>query len=77
MNSNSEMDELRTRIASFAKRTLRREVMGVHQLHRAQSITAALLSLQTTNKISMRRISAFLQREDSYALPKQQRHLTR
>ena len=75
MNSNSEMDELRTRIASFAKRTLRREVMEYINYTERKAFTQHFEPTDDEQNL-YERISAFLQREDSYALPKQQRHLT-
>ena len=75
MNSNSEMDELRARIASFAKRTLRREVMEYINYTERKAFTQHFEPTDDEQNL-YERISAFLQREDSYALPKQQRHLT-
>ena len=75
MSNNSEMDELRTRIASFAKRTLRREVMEYINYTERKAFTQHFEPTDDEQNL-YERISAFLQREDSYALPKQQRHLT-
>ncbi|HDR9202723.1 TPA: DEAD/DEAH box helicase family protein [Burkholderia vietnamiensis] len=75
MNSNAGMDELRARLASFAKRTLRREVLEYIKYTERKALTQPFEPTDDEQSL-YERISAFLQREDSYALPKQQRHLT-
>nr|WP_284504254.1 SNF2-related protein [Caballeronia sp. ATUFL_F1_KS4A] len=75
MNSSTGMDELRTRLASFAKRTLRRDVLEYIKYTERKALTQPFEPTDDEQSL-YERISAFLQREDSYALPKQQRHLT-
>lgn len=75
MNSSTGMDELRERLASFAKRTLRRDVLEYIQYTERKALTQPFNPTDAEQAL-YERISAFLQKEDSYALPKQQRHLT-
>lgn len=75
MNSGAGMDELRARLASFAKRTLRRDVLEYIKYTERKALTQPFEPTDDEQSL-YERISAFLQREDSYALPKQQRHLT-
>ncbi|WP_164284338.1 SNF2-related protein [Stenotrophomonas maltophilia] len=75
MNSGTGMDELRERIASFAKRTLRRDVLEYIKFTERKALTQPFNPTDDEQAL-YERISAFLQKEDSYALPKQQRHLT-
>jgi len=73
--SNAGMDELRERLAGFAKRTLRRDVLEYIKYTERKALTQPFDPTDDEQSL-YERISAFLQREDSYALPKQQRHLT-
>ncbi|MFA5702658.1 MAG: SNF2-related protein [Advenella sp.] len=75
MNSSAGLDELRERIASFAKRTLRRDVLEYIKYTERKALTQPFNPTDDEQAL-YERISAFLQKEDSYALPKQQRHLT-
>lgn len=75
MNSDSSMDELRERLASFTKRTLRRDVLEYIKYTERKALTQPFEPTDDEQSL-YERISGFLQREDSYALPKQQRHLT-
>ncbi|KGS91819.1 DEAD/DEAH box helicase family protein [Burkholderia pseudomallei] len=75
MNSGADTDELRARLASFAKRTLRREVLEYIKYTERKALTQPFEPTDDEQSL-YERISAFLQREDSYALPKRQRHLT-
>lgn len=75
MNSSTGMDELRARLASFAKRTLRRDVLEYIKYTERKALTQPFEPTDDEQSL-YERISAFLQREDSYALPKRQRHLT-
>ena len=75
MNSGAGMDELRARLTSFAKRTLRRDVLEYIKYTERKALTQPFEPTDDEQSL-YERISAFLQREDSYALPKQQRHLT-
>lgn len=75
MNSGTGLDELRERLVSFAKRTLRRDVLEYIQYTERKALTQPFNPTDDEQAL-YERISAFLQKEDSYALPKQQRHLT-
>ena len=75
MNSATGMDQLRTRLASFAKRTLRRDVLEYINYTERKALTQPFDPTDDEQSL-YERISTFLQREDSYALPKRQRHLT-
>lgn len=75
MNSATGVDELRTRLASFAKRTLRRDVLEYIKYTERKALTQPFDPTDDEQSL-YERISTFLQREDSYALPKRQRHLT-
>jgi len=75
INSGTGLDELRARLASFAKRTLRRDVLEYIKYTERKALTQPFNPTDDEQAL-YERISAFLQKEDSYALPKQQRHLT-
>ena len=75
MNSGTGLDELRERLSSFAKRTLRRDVLEYIKYTERKALTQPFNPTDDEQAL-YERISAFLQKEDSYALPKQQRHLT-
>lgn len=75
MNSGTGLDDLRARLASFAKRTLRRDVLEYIKYTERKALTQPFNPTDDEQAL-YERISAFLQKEDSYALPKQQRHLT-
>lgn len=75
MNGSSGLDELRERLASFAKRTLRRDVLEYIRYTERKALTQPFNPTDDEQAL-YERISAFLQKEDSYALPRQQRHLT-
>lgn len=75
MNNGAGLDELRTRLATFTKRTLRRDVLEYVKYTERKALTQPFNPTNDEQSL-YDRISTFLQREDSYALPKQQRHLT-
>jgi len=75
INSASGQDELRERLARFAKRTLRRDVLEYVKYTERKALTQPFNPTDDEQAL-YERISAFLQNEDSYALPQQQRHLT-
>ena len=75
MNSRRDLEELRDRISSFAKRTLRRDVLEYIKYTERKAITQPFNPTDDEQAL-YERITAFLQKEESYALPKQQRHLT-
>lgn len=75
MNSRTGLEELRERLASFAKRTLRRDVLEYIKYTERKALTQPFNPTDDEQAL-YERISAFLQKENSYALPRQQRHLT-
>ncbi len=75
VSSGTGLDELRKRLATFAKRTLRRDVLEYIKYTERKALTQPFNPTDDEQAL-YERISAFLQKEDSYALPKQQRHLT-
>lgn len=75
VNNGGDLTELRERLASFAKRTLRRDVLEYIKYTERKALTQPFNPTDDEQAL-YERISAFLQKESSYALPKQQRHLT-
>lgn len=75
VNNGGDLDGLRQRMASFAKRTLRRDVLEYIQYTERKTLTQPFEPTDAEQTL-YERISAFLQNDDSYALPRQQRHLT-
>ncbi|KXJ63868.1 ATP-dependent helicase [Achromobacter xylosoxidans] len=75
MSIGTGLDELRERLASFAKRTLRRDVLEYIKYTERKALTQPFNPTDDEQAL-YERISAFLQKENSYALPSQQRHLT-
>lgn len=75
IHGESDTDELKQRLAGFAKRTLRSQVLEYVRYTKRQAITQPFKPTDQEQEL-YERISAFLQREISFALPKRQRHLT-
>ena len=75
IHGESDTDELKQRLAGFAKRTLRSQVLEYVQYTKRQAVTQPFKPTDAEQDL-YERISAFLQREISFALPKRQRHLT-
>jgi ERCC4-related helicase len=75
VNSATSLDDLRARITSFSKRTLRRDVLEYIKYTERKALTQPFNPTDDEQSL-YERISTFLQRGDSYALPKRQRHLT-
>ena len=73
--SGSDLAELRQRIARFCKRTLRNQVSEYVQYTERKALTRPFKPTEDEHKLYAA-VSAFLQREDSYAIPHRQRHLT-
>ena len=69
------LKELRERLQVFSRRTLRRQVLEYIQYTERRAITRPFRPTDDEHSL-YEAVSAFLQREDTYALPKQQRHLT-
>lgn len=74
-SAGSNLDALRKRLASFCKRTLRNQVMEYVRYTERRPLTRPFSPTDDEHAL-YEAISSFLQREDSYALPRRQRHLT-
>lgn len=74
-SAGSDLAALRARLAPFCKRTLRNQVTEYIRYTERRAITQPFLPTDDEHAL-YERVSAFLQREDSYALPRRQRHLT-
>lgn len=71
----SNNDELRERLAGFVQRTLRKDVTEYIRYTRRQTLTERFTPTDAEHSL-YQEVNAFIQREQSYALPKSQRHLT-
>lgn len=74
-SAGSDLAALRARLAPFCKRTLRNQVTEYIRYTERRAITQPFRPTDDEHTL-YERVSAFLQREDSYALPRRQRHLT-
>lgn len=74
-NANGNLAALRQRIAPFCKRTLRNQVTEYIRYTERHAITRPFRPTNDEQAL-YDAVSEFLQREESYALPKRQRHLT-
>ncbi len=74
-NSGSDLAALRARLAPFCKRTLRNQVTEYIRYTERRAITLPFRPTDEEQTL-YENVSKFLQREDSYALPRRQRHLT-
>jgi hypothetical protein len=75
VNSGGNLAELRQRLSGFCKRTLRNQVTEYIRYTERRTITRPFRPSSDEHAI-YEAVSGFLQREDSYALPQRQRHLT-
>jgi len=75
VNVGGDLNNLRDRLQSFCKRTLRRQVLEYIQYTERRLITRPFQPSEQEHKL-YEAVSSFLQRDDTYALPQQQRHLT-
>jgi len=75
MNAGANINELRTRLRSFCKRTLRNQVVEYISYTKRKAITIPFRPTDDEHKL-YEAISVFLQRESSYAIPNSQKHLT-
>ena len=73
--AGSNLEALRQRLSVFCKRTLRNEVMEYIRYTERRPITRPFKPTDEEHAL-YEAVSDFLQREDSYALPQRQRHLT-
>ncbi len=74
-SAGSNITELRQRLSTFCKRTLRNEVTEYIRYTERRTITRPFEPTDDEHAL-YEAVSAFLQRPDSYALPQRQRHLT-
>lgn len=75
VNVRGNLRELRERLESFCTRTLRRQVVEYIQYTERRLITRPFKPTDQEHKL-YEAVSDFLKRDDTYALPYQQRHLT-
>jgi superfamily II DNA or RNA helicase len=73
--AGSNLDSLRSRLAGFCKRTLRNQVTEYIRYTERRPITRPFRPTDDEHAL-YEAVSTFLQRENSYALPQRQRHLT-
>ncbi len=74
-SAGSDLDALRGRMSSFCKRTLRRDVLEYVRYTKRKPITRPFSPTDNEQKL-YDAVSEFLQRDDTYAIPMRQRHLT-
>ena len=72
---DGDMNDLRARLKGFCRRTLRRDVQEFIRYTERKLTTVRFAPTENEQKL-YESVSSFLQREDSYAFPKRQRHLT-
>jgi SNF2 family DNA or RNA helicase len=74
-SAGSSISDLRQRLSIFCKRTLRNQVTDYIRHTERRTITRPFTPSDDEHAL-YEAVSGFLQREESYALPKRQRHLT-
>lgn len=74
VNAGGDLAGLRQRLSGFCKRTLRQEVLEYVRYTERRALTQPFRPSDPEQKL-YDRISGFLQREDTYAIPDRQRHL--
>jgi superfamily II DNA or RNA helicase len=74
-SAGSSIGDLRQRLSGFCKRTLRNQVTEYIRYTARRTITRPFRPSDDEHAL-YEAVSGFLQREDSYALPARQRHLT-
>ena len=74
VNAGGDFAGLRQRLAGFCKRTLRQEVLEYVRYTERRAFTQPFRPSDSEQKL-YDRISEFLQRENTYAIPDRQRHL--
>ena len=75
INGESSIKELKVRLKGFVHRTLRRDVLEYVRYTQRQTLTVPFTPTAQEEDL-YNGISALLEREESYALPRNQRHLT-
>jgi len=74
-SNGSNLEDLRQRLNSFCRRTLRNQVTEYVRYTERRAMTTPFRPSDEEHEL-YQAVSSFLQREDSYALPARQRHLT-
>ena len=74
-SAGSNLESLRQRLSGFCKRTLRKQVLEYIRYTERRTITRPFRSTDDEHAL-YEAVSGFLQRDNSYALPQRQRHLT-
>ena len=75
MNGSSDLPELKERLNSFVKRTLRKQVLEYVRYTERKTVTIPFIPSDAEQAL-YDGVSVLLEREESYALPVRQRHLT-
>ncbi len=75
LNAGSDLGGLKARLGSFMKRTLRKQVLEYVRYTERKTFTQPFTPSDNEQHF-YDLLSAFMLREDSYSLPKKQRHLT-
>lgn len=75
VNAGGDLEGLRQRLAGFCRRTLRNQVTEYIRYTERRAITQPFHPTDDEHQL-YQAVSAFLQRENSYAIPHSQRHLT-
>jgi len=75
LNTDADLKELRERLNNFVKRTLRKQVLEYVRYTERRTFTQPFTPGDDEQRL-YDALSAFMLRENSYALPKSQRHLT-
>jgi superfamily II DNA/RNA helicase len=73
-SNKGDLDDLRERMAPFCKRTLRKDVKEYVPYTERKAMTQSYRSTDAEQRF-YEKITTFLHRTDTYAVPKQQRHL--
>ncbi|TSE38231.1 RNA polymerase-associated protein RapA [Tepidimonas fonticaldi] len=73
--AGSDLGALRQRLSAFCKRTLRNQVTEYIRYTERKPVTRPFRPTEEEHAL-YEKVSEFLRREDSYALPRRQRHLT-
>ncbi|EED32250.1 Type III restriction enzyme, res subunit family [gamma proteobacterium NOR5-3] len=74
LRGGEDIEGLRERVKEFTKRTLRRQVLEYIKYTERRAITIPFLPSEDEQRL-YHLVSAYLQRQDSYGVPRQQRHL--
>ncbi|MCL1051880.1 SNF2-related protein [Shewanella abyssi] len=75
MQGDSGQQELKERLAGFVKRTLRKNVLEYVKYTKRRAITVPFTPSDQEQAL-YDAVSAFIDKDDSYALPRRQKHLT-